>query len=523
MWRILVILGWTLIASAASAAPGEAPLGEISFVNSGSAAAQAPFLRGLALLHNFEYERASAAFVEAETADPSFAMAYWGEAMTYNHPVWFEQNAAAARAALAKLGATAKVRRARAKSEREKAYLQALEILYGPGSQNARDLLYSDAMSAVHAGFPDDVDATAFYALSILGTAHEGRDFATYMRAAAVLETVFPEHRHHPGVLHYMIHSYDDPIHAPLGMRAARLYGLIAAGAPHAIHMTSHIFIALGLWDDVITANEAAMKAVNEQAAARGQSLQACGHYDEWLVYGYLQKRDLANADRVAGTCYGLALKELGQHPQPAFPNTEDAISYSDMVMRRVVETGRWPAALNLPLEDGAYVEARFNLAYAHALTQADQPAAFHTSADQLRRLLRQMQAHPAEPGSESQQAQALAFSQLMVEEIDALALIADGRTSNGIEALKQVADREIAIPLDFGPPDVPKPTLELLGDVLLRNGQPEAALVAYQKALTRTPGRTLAVEGVRQATAALSHITDKPGPNQELPPSHHH
>ena len=141
-------------------------------------------------------------------------------------------------------------------------------------TKNERDFLYADAMAALHARYPDDVDATAFYALALLGTAHEGRDFATYMRAASLLEEVFPAHLRHPGVLHYLIHSYDDPVHAPLGMRAARVYGAVAPDAGHALHMTSHIFIAMGMWDDVIDANRRAI-ARREPAARRASDAPA--------------------------------------------------------------------------------------------------------------------------------------------------------------------------------------------------------------------------------------------------------
>jgi len=241
-------------------------LGDVAFANSGAAAAQQAFLQGLALLHDFEYSPAAEAFRQAQAADPDFALAYWGEAMTYNHAVWMEQDAGAARAVLARLGPTPEARAAKAPSAREKAYLHAVETLYGEGSKEERDVRYSAEMAALHARFPDDVDATAFYALSLLGTAHNGRDYAIYMRAAALLEDVFPTHRQHPGVLHYLIHSYDDPIHAPLGLRAARLYGGIAPNAGHALHMTSHIFIAMGMWDEVIHANVEAMRTVTSSA-----------------------------------------------------------------------------------------------------------------------------------------------------------------------------------------------------------------------------------------------------------------
>ncbi len=225
MRKFLFPLLFGLLLAATVPAAAETGVGEVAFANSGAPAAQEAFLRGLALLHNFEYPDAAAEFRKAQEIDPGFAMAYWGEAMTHTHPIWMQQDRAAARAILDRLGASAEARLAKAGTERERDYLRTLEVLYGDGTKEARDFRYADAMAALHQRYPDDVDATAFYALSLLGTAHQGRDFAIYMRSAALLEEVFPAHRHHPGVLHYLIHSYDDPVHAPLGMRAARLYG----------------------------------------------------------------------------------------------------------------------------------------------------------------------------------------------------------------------------------------------------------------------------------------------------------
>src|SRR5262245_17910699 len=259
-WRPIAIalaLSALLAGPAVAQAPG---VGQVRFANSGSPAAQQDFLTGLAQLHNFEYGPAAELFRKAQKTDPDFAMAYWGEAMTYNHAIWMEQDAAAARAVLQRLGPNPDARLAKAKTEREKDYLRALETLYGEGDKRARDLAYADAMEGVRRKYQDDVDASAFAALALLGTSHGGRDFAIYMRSAAILEPLFPGYPKHPGIAHYLIHSYDDPIHAPLGLRAAREYSTIAPAAAHAQHMCSHIFVATGMWDDVVAANEAAVK-----------------------------------------------------------------------------------------------------------------------------------------------------------------------------------------------------------------------------------------------------------------------
>src|SRR5690606_15789431 len=169
----------------------------------------------------------------------------WGEALTHHHPIWMEQDRDAALAALDALATSPEARLALAPTEREKDYLRTLDVLFGEGEKEARDDAYAEAMAALAARYPDDLDAAAFHALALLGTAHEGRDFATYMRAAAVAEAVFDRNPRHPGAAHYLIHAYDDPVHAPPGLRPARAYAEIAPDASHALHMPSHIYVAL--------------------------------------------------------------------------------------------------------------------------------------------------------------------------------------------------------------------------------------------------------------------------------------
>src|SRR6266436_2206745 len=300
---MLAIVFTVSLLCAGSPASADGVYGRVNFPNSGAAAAQADFLTGLALLHDFEYPAAAAAFRRAEAVDPGFAMAYWGEAMTFNHPVWMQQDLKAARDVLNKLALTPPARRARAKTDREKAYFDALEILYGDGSKEARDFRYEGAVAKGYARYPDDVDAAAFYGLAILGTAHAGRDIATYMRAAAVLEEAWINHRDHPGLVHYLIHSYDDPTHAPLGLRAARINATIAPDAGHAQHMTSHIFLALGMWREVVQANIAAMADVDRVRKAAGKGPAGCGHYASWLGYAHLQLGQLDKARSAIASC----------------------------------------------------------------------------------------------------------------------------------------------------------------------------------------------------------------------------
>ncbi|MGH9580771.1 MAG: hypothetical protein ACRD2R_07250, partial [Terriglobales bacterium] len=225
-----------------TAAAGDSDLGSIHFPNSGALQAQEQFHRGVMLLHSFEFEDSREAFVAARTADPNFALAYWGEAMTHNHPLWMEQDRAAAREALQRLAPTPEARLAKAPTEREKDFLRAVEILYGEGEKPDRDLAYAEFMGKMHQRYPGDDEVACFYALSILGSSSQGRDIPTYLKAAAIVEEVFRRNPRHPGAAHYLIHSYDDPSHAEQALAAARAYSKIAPAAAHALHMPSHIF-----------------------------------------------------------------------------------------------------------------------------------------------------------------------------------------------------------------------------------------------------------------------------------------
>ncbi|MDE3200833.1 MAG: hypothetical protein KGN79_07915, partial [Acidobacteriota bacterium] len=270
-----------------------------------SAEAQQEFMRGLLLLHLFEFADAAKAFVAAEQSDPSFAMAYWGEAMTYNHPVWNEVDPISGEAALNKFAPTPQARAARIKDPRERAYMAAVEILYTEkGSKKERDAQYSDAMQALAQTYPHDDEAQLFYALSLLGRSEGVRDVPNYLKAAEIAKAVFKHNPHHPGAAHYWIHGMDDPQHAAGALVAARALSKIAPDAAHAQHMCSHIFLALGMWNDVVNANIAATSVVNRHAVTAGRQPVHCGHYNYWLLYGYIEQGRVAEAERILAACH---------------------------------------------------------------------------------------------------------------------------------------------------------------------------------------------------------------------------
>ena len=497
--------------------PDAVRAGDITFANSGSKAAQLPFLEGLALLHDFEYERAADAFRRAQSADPTFAMAYWGEAMTHNHGIWMEQDLPAARAVLAKLGPTPDARRAKATTARERAYLGAIEILYGEGTKEARDFRYADAMQVVHSTYPSDVDATAFYALSLLGTCHSGRDFSVYMKAAALLEVVYPDHLRHPGVLHYLIHSYDDPIHAPLGLRAASRYGALAPDAPHALHMTSHIFLASGMWDEVISANLQAIAAGDHYAAHRGHAAKGCGHFPTWLLYGYLQEGRNVEALDTLTICRNSAVALNPGTPASFDPDRNAVSSYVYMRLLRVVETGTSEPTGPLEWSRPGNESPAFFAAYSDAVAalRADDVPSLKMAVATLKQRRAPLLSLLASDGDEARSDRESV--EVIVDQMTAVAQIRTGEQSDGLAALRKAAEAESAMTMEFGPPMVALPSWELLGDELLRAQKPADAALAFRNALARAPGRTRSLLGLLRSEQAIGDVTGAAATTVEL------
>src|SRR6266540_2928352 len=275
-----------------------APLGVVKFPNSGSAAAQGDFLRGVAWLHSFGYEEAIDAFRAAQKIDPQFAMAYWGEAMCFNQPLWFHEDVAQGRASLARLGPTPQARTAKAPTRREQMYLSAVEALFGDGDKRARDEAYAAAMAALAAAYPSDDEAQAFHALSLLALLPRG-DAALALRekAGAIAEGVFGRNPKHPGAAHYILHAYDDGRLAARALPAARVYATIAPAASHALHMPAHAFVQLGYWDEAAATDERSWDASVAWAARRRLSTALRDfHSLSWLHYEWTQQGRFARA-----------------------------------------------------------------------------------------------------------------------------------------------------------------------------------------------------------------------------------
>jgi tetratricopeptide (TPR) repeat protein len=482
-------------------------LGTTHFANSGAARAQPAFLRGLLLLHSFEYSAARHSFQEAEKADPGFAMAYWGEALTYNQSLWRQQDRDAALAALAKLASDPAARAAKAPTARERAYLGSVEQLYGAGDKTSRDANFSAALGALAASYPDDLDARAFYALSLMGLSNGDRNVANYMRAAAEAEAVLQVAPRHPGALHYLIHATDDPLHAPLGLAAARLYGGVAPAASHAHHMPSHIFFALGMWNDAIDANVASLKLGRAQGDPSYHALL-------WLAYAYLQLDRRADAEEL--------VRSVARDVAAGATKDNRARLAFARAMWLVETRGTEGPDARTPVDNSGITSINYFAAhdFARGITAAAERPAEATAA------LVQLQgridaAHVAQSqaatvnwldnvtGDELKEAQLLAMALAGTIKFYA------GDAAGGIEQVRAASAGAEHLDFEYGPPWSVKPLDELLGELLLAAGRPSEAVAAYRKTLAVFPNRRLASEGL---TGALARLGSGPAPSA-VPP----
>lgn len=449
MRRLLLLLALTVPAYAAD-------LGSVAFPTSATnPEAQKLFERGVAALHSFWYEEAADAFRAARELEPSFAMAYWGEAMTHNHPIWMEQDRDAAVAVLRALPKDAG-------TPREREWLATLDVLYGEGDKNARDVAYEQALGALAAKYPDDLEAQAFHALAILGTNGRNTDARKQIRSAAILEPLFDRAPEHPGVLHYLIHSYDDPLHAPLGLRAARRYARVAPSAHHALHMPSHIFLQLGMWDEAAKSNEDSYAAsVAWVERAKLPSSKRDLHSLTWLQYIYLQQDRREDAKRLLAEVSG----------EKAMSERERS-TRARMLAVWAVETGE-------PVEIGAAGEE----------SEAQHCAAGYASAGDMVLYARALNAIRR---GDLEAANVPLSNEVMQWTLRAMIERKRGDLIKAIDHAQRAVALEDAAPAPFGPPDVLKPSHELLGELLAAAGRCDEAKEAFRKSLLRTPNRRL-------------------------------
>jgi tetratricopeptide (TPR) repeat protein len=481
--------------------------GTITFPNSGAPGAQDAFLTGVKALHNFQFDEAAEAFQRAQKADAAFAMAYWGEAMSHNHPLWAQQDVEAAGKVLDRLDPTPAGRIARAKLPKEKAYLEAIHQLYfSPGDKLARDRAYSEALARMHAQWPDDHEIAIFHALSLLGTVRPGdTGFRRQAQAAAIAQAVFEQNPQHPGAAHFIIHAFDDPDHAPLGLKAARAYARIAPSAAHALHMPSHIFVQLGMWDDVARSNiEAYKAAVALNARMKLPEGREDFHTLSWLAYANAMLGRFVEAKENI---------ELARQAADRNPDNRGIRDGSlGMRARYVSDTGQWEKlSLSVPRTAGgehktmpmpnmpamgAY-DGSVTWTYIVGVSAAKlgDLATAEAAEAQLKAATAKVSGGPTSYAARPHV--------IREKELGAVIWWAKGQKEEALALAREAANVEKTLSAPSGPPDPIKPAFELFGELLLEAGRAKDAMQAFEQALLRTPRRTPSLLGLARAAAA--------------------
>ena len=473
-------------------------LGRVDFSVTCAAPAAARFPRAVALLHSFAYAEARQAFEEVLAADPRCAMGHWGVAMTLFHPVWAAANPGAAPTADELQRGQAAVQKAKAiggGDAREKDYIAAVDAFYSAaGDYPARALAFQSAMAGVHDRHPADREAAIFYALALLGNAPPtDKTYARQKQAAALLNAVLPEAPEHPGIAHYIIHSFDYPPIASLALPAARAYSKIAPSAPHALHMPSHIFTRLGLWDESIASNLASAAAAREWVARSHPGATAFDelHALDYLEYAYLQTCRQREADGV--------LESVGRVERVDEAQFAAAYALAAVPVRHALEGRDWREAQSVGLRPSSFPWDRFLntqalVEFAHAMGAArgGAPEKARSAYEKLAALQKAM----------LERKDAYWAGQAEVQRLAAGAWIAqaEGRPQEALSQMRAAADAEDASEKHPVTPGHVLPAREQLGDLLLEQGQAKEALAAYEASLTLAPNRLHSLDGARRA-----------------------
>ena len=470
-------------------------VGAVHFPVSCAPAAQDRFDRALALLHSFWYDEAERTFAEVLRLDPRCAMAHWGVAMSLFHPLW----AAPTPADLAK-GAAAvdKAKSLAPGTQREAEYIAAIQSFYKDWQTSPhrdRAAAWCRGMERLAARYPGDSEARIFFALALLGTASPSdKSLRNQKRAAAILNRILPEQPSHPGIAHYLIHSYDTPLLANLALPAARSYAKVAPVVPHALHMPSHIFTRLGMWQESIDSNLASARAAREIAAKRypGATSQDELHAMDYLVYAYLQTAQDEQAGRIVADAGRVS--KVDQQIIPA------AYALAAIPARYALERRRWADAASLEPHPSDFLWADFSYAqaityYARALgaARSGNPAAARADIQRLASI------GAALSGAALQYDWA---SQVELQRLsaDAWRLHAEGAHDEALRTMRLAADLEDKTEKHPVTPGAVLPARELLADLLMELDSPRLALAEYEAVLRAAPRRFNSVYGAARA-----------------------
>jgi tetratricopeptide (TPR) repeat protein len=485
-------------AFADSAAPAAERLGTVSFPVSCAPSQQANFNRGVALLHDFWYAEARPQFERILKSDPNCSMAHWGIAMSVFHQIW--DRPGEAKRALARSELVAAQKRP-ATTTREREYVAALYEFFkgGPDDYQPRIDAYSAAMKKLYAAHPDDVDAGAFYALSLLAAKTPAdTGLAPEEKAMTVLEPLWSRYPDHPGLVHYIIHACDNPAMAPRGLAAARVYGKVAPSGPHAVHMPGHIFARLGLWQEDIAANAASVEASRAAEARHESGWMDQFHSDDFLVYAYLQ----SGQEQKAAAVIADATAAINRYKaMPGMGGPDDYMvgmfPYYEVKLPVVValEMRNWQKTLALEAVAGAPPMTQTLVYWGRSI------AAGHLhQSDEARRDLTAFDALIAEIRKSPQAYYAEGTSVKIARgEMLAWTAFAAGHVEQALSGMRESADLQDRV----GQGEVDIPAREMLADMLFETKRPKEALLEYQRALKYSPNRFNGLYGAGRAAEA--------------------
>ena len=472
-------------------------LGTVHFPVSCVVQVQKPFERGVALLHSFWYEEAQKQFEQIAADDPHCAMAHWGIAMSYWHQLWNHPDVKTIKKGQAEVS---KAKSLHSRDDRERGYIAAIDAFYSGGKKGPyqeRAEAYSKAMEVQAEHHPEDLEASAFYALSLLASRPDNdTTFANEKKALAVLDKLFAEEPNHPGVAHYLIHSCDSPQMAQFGLAAARRYAQIAPAAPHALHMPSHIFARLGLWQDNINSNLASIAATRKATAEHkgGESHQF--HAMDFLEYAYLQSGREADAQHLIDE-----VRAMPEMKDDMYGSDFDPRMYALVVFpaRYDLELHHWADAASLAPVPDAQITDRSVTYWARAIGSARSG-----HPDEARKDIAEIDAIQKTLARQEKKDSADAVEQEL-KEATAWADHAEGKNDEAIKSLRAIAEREEA----EGDEPLAMPAREMLADMLLDMNRANDALIEYEADLKYNPNRFDGLYGAAHA-AEMAAKNDK-------------
>src|SRR5437763_652541 len=512
----VLLAGFTILDAETSVVPEPGDLraaGAVDFQVSCTPEVRSEFVRGVALLHSFFYEEARRIFTDVAAKDPTCAMAQWGIAMTWWHPIWTPPTPDEMSAGKA---AAEKAMAMNAGTDRERGGITALNAYYntpdgpstgevgqschGPVGPRDRVIAYEKAMRTLYERYPDDVETQTFYALAVLAVGYANPTDATLsnqLEAAGILEKLWKKNPHHPGVAHYLIHSYDYPALAERGLAAARSYGSIAPWVPHALHMPSHIFTRLGMWEESIAANRSSADASRAYAAMRHRDATEAEelHALDYMAYSYLQEGQDAKAKEIVDFAATVRktnpeLEFSGAYALAAIPSRYalERNAWSDAAALRVPELPHWSSF--------PFMEALIE--YAHALGRA------HTGdlegARKAMDRMRQLRDATSDPKFDYFKRQL----DLQIQAASAWVTYSEGKKDDAIDLLGRAADAEDILGKHPVSPGALVPAREQLGDLLLKMDRPKEAQREFEAALKIYPGRFRGLYGAAQAAEQI-------------------